>query len=90
MNAQNLFSTTPTTRDALHRNQFGGTLGGPIVRNKVFAFGGYQGTIIRNVSGSNTVNVATQAMLNGNWTACAGKTLVLNPSHVRRPGSGVL
>jgi hypothetical protein len=79
LNAQNRF-VTPTSRDALHRNQFGGTIGGPIVRNKVFAFGGYQGTIIRNVSGSNVVNVATQAMLNGNWTACAGKTLVVNPS----------
>ena len=81
LNAQNLFSTTPTTRDALHRNQFGGTLGGPIVRNKVFAFGGYQGTIIHNVSGSNTVNVATQAVLNGDWTACEnGKTLVRSAS----------
>jgi hypothetical protein len=79
LNAQNLF-VVPTSRDALHRNQFGGTLGGPIIRNKVFAFGGYQGTIIRNVSGANTVNVATQAMLNGNWTACAGKTLVVNPN----------
>jgi hypothetical protein len=28
LNAQNLFAT-PTSRDALHRNQFGGTLGGP-------------------------------------------------------------
>jgi hypothetical protein len=80
LNAQNLFSNTPTLRDALHRNQFGGTVGGPIIKSKVFAFGGYQKTIIHNLSGSNTVNVATQAMLNGNWTACPGKTLVLNPA----------
>jgi hypothetical protein len=79
LNAQNRFST-PTSRDALHRNQFGGTLGGPIRSGKIFAFGGYQGTIIHNVSGSNTVYGATQAMLNGDWTACPGKTLVLNPS----------
>lgn len=27
-----------------HRNQFGGSLGGPILKNKVFFFGSYQGT----------------------------------------------
>ena len=51
LNAQNLFAT-PTSRDALHRNQFGGTIGGPILKDKVFGFGGYQETIIHNVSGA--------------------------------------
>lgn len=68
LNAQNRF-VTPTSHDALHRNQFGGTIGGPIVRNKVFGFGGYQKTIIRNVSGSTTVYGPTQAVLNGDWGA---------------------
>lgn len=35
-------------RPILTRNQFGGTLGGPIVRNKVFFFVSYQGTRERN------------------------------------------
>lgn len=34
------------------RNQFGGTLGGPILKNRLFFFGGYQGT--RQVTGVST------------------------------------
>jgi len=47
-NAQNYFAT-PTTPDQIKRNQFGGTLGGPIIRNRTFFFGGYQRTLFRNV-----------------------------------------
>ena len=35
-------------RPIFRRNQFGGTLGGPIVREKFFFFGSYQGTRERN------------------------------------------
>jgi len=54
-NAQNWFAT-PTTPDRIKRNQFGGTFGGPIVRNKTFFFAGYQRTTFRNlVLGSSSV-----------------------------------
>jgi len=73
LNAQSLF-VTPTSRDSLHRNQFGGTLGGPIVKGKLFIFGGYQKTIIHSISGTNTVYVPTQAVLNGDWSAIESGT----------------
>src|ERR1051326_2408589 len=44
-NARDYFATQ---RDSLKRNQFGGVIGGPIVRNKLFYFAGYQGTIERS------------------------------------------
>src|SRR5216683_2716280 len=31
------------TKNPLHRNQYGGTIGGPILKNKMFFFGSYEG-----------------------------------------------
>ena len=65
-NARNYFATTHST---LKRNQFGGTLGGPIVKNKLFFFGGYQGTTIRFDPADIRAFIPTAAMMAGDWTA---------------------
>src|SRR5207248_1477954 len=67
-NARNFFATKGST---LKRNQFGATLGGPAVKNKLFFFGGYQGTIVRQDPANNKGFVPTPAMLAGDFTAIA-------------------
>jgi len=67
-NARNAFAST---RDTLKRNQFGGTMGGPVVKNKLFFFGGYQGTRTRQDPPQTYAYVPTDAMLAGDFRAFA-------------------
>ena len=69
-------------QDGLKRNQFGGVLGGPIKKDKLFFFMGYQGTTVRQTPIATTENVPTASMLQGDFTAfasvaCQGKVVSL-------------
>jgi hypothetical protein len=66
--ARNFFAPE---RDSLKRNQFGGTLGAPIIKNKLFVFGGYQGRIEKSNPPTSISFVPTAAMLQGDFTAFA-------------------
>jgi hypothetical protein len=67
-NARNAFATR---RDSIKRHQFGGTGGGPILKNKLFFFAGYQGATIRQDPSDQIAIVPTPAMLAGDFTAFA-------------------
>lgn len=65
LNARNFFASSA---DQLKRNQFGGSIGGPIVKNKLFFFGSYQGTQLRNISEANSAIVPSAAERSGNFS----------------------
>src|SRR3989454_9668523 len=67
-NGRNVFATK---RDTLKRNQFGGTIGGPIMQNKLFFFAGYQGTTTRQDPADTQSFIPTPALLAGDWTVFA-------------------
>ena len=70
LNARNFFAPT---HDTLNRNQFGGTLGGPILKDKLFFFGTYQGTRVRTAPASATAFVPTEAERNGDLSAISNQ-----------------
>ena len=69
--------------DGLRRDQFGGTIGGPVVANKLFYFAGYQGTRVDVTPSTFFQFVPTAQMLAGDFStiispACnGGRTIAL-------------
>jgi hypothetical protein len=64
-------------RPALHYNRFGGLLGGPIIRNKLFFFASYQGTRVSDEFDASS-NVPSPPSLSNDRTAQGIVTAVNN------------
>src|SRR5439155_11015062 len=85
-NARNFFAPA---RDSLKRNQAGATLGGPIKRDRIFFFAGYQGSTERTAPATNQAFVPTAAVLQGDF-----RTILAPPCQNKQvnllPASGAL
>ncbi len=66
LNAQGYFNTV---RPQFNQNQFGGTLGGPIKKDRTFFFASYEGRRIRQGQPSELVQLPTTAEIGGDFSA---------------------
>jgi hypothetical protein len=69
LNAQGYFNTI---RPQLNQNQFGGTFGGPVKKDRSFFFLSYEGRRIRQGQPGQLLNVLTDAERTGDFSGLAG------------------
>jgi hypothetical protein len=78
LDARNYFRTAPLSKQVLKQNQFGGTLGGPIYKDRTFFFGSYEG--LRSLEQTaGLTNVFTAAQINGDFSALLPNTQLVSP-----------
>jgi len=71
LDARGFFEAPDQPKAPFKQNQFGGTLGGPIKKNKLFFFGDYQGTRV-SAAATSIVSVPTPAEINGDFSGILG------------------
>jgi hypothetical protein len=88
LDARNFFAAKP---DTLKRNQYGGTAGGRIVKDKLFFFGGYQGTRNRSNPPQLQAHIPTAAMLAGDFSTIASASCQSNGKalQLKNPAGGI-
>ncbi len=80
-----LLNGTPNRQAKLIRNVFGGSLGGPLLKNRVFGFFNYEGTR-QNEGASLERTVPTDSFRAGllKYQAQDGSTVTLSPSDIKK------
>jgi outer membrane receptor protein involved in Fe transport len=86
MFARNPFSE-PTKPAPFLWNQFGGSFGGPIKKNKLFYFADYQG-FRSNLGGSSLVTTPIDAFRQGDFSSLAATNPIYDPTTGNPDGSG--
>ncbi|HKW32695.1 MAG TPA: TonB-dependent receptor [Candidatus Acidoferrum sp.] len=86
--ALNYFSRPGTTINRNNQNQFGGTFGGPIKKDKLFFFGDYERTTQRGKAGPDTRTLPTPAMASGDFSNLPGNPVIYDPATGDAHGAG--
>ena len=86
--ALNYFSRPGTKINRNNQNQFGGTFGGPIKKDKLFFFGDYERTTQRGKAGPDTRTLPTPAMATGDFTNLPGNPVIYDPATGDAHGAG--
>ncbi|MGH9627162.1 MAG: carboxypeptidase regulatory-like domain-containing protein [Bryobacteraceae bacterium] len=84
LNSRNFFSNTVPP---FKRNQFGGTFGGPILRDRTFFFVSYQRTTERSAPGAVTATVLTAEQRQGDFSSI--RTPLRDPMGGTFPGNQI-
>ena len=88
--ANNYFSNRAgLPRTPFHQNQFGGTAGGPILHDRVFFFGDYQGQRQSIKSGSSISSVPTAQLDSGDFSAQPAPIFDPSTRHIGPAGTVV-
>jgi len=91
--ARNYFQTDTTLpqfakKNRNNQNQFGGTFGGPIKRDKAFFFADYERTTQRQLAGPDTRTLPTAAMATGDFRGLPGNPVIYDPATGNSHGGG--
>ena len=71
LRARNFFNVEPRPKPSYIRNEFGAAVGGPIIKNKTFFYGAYQGRYLRQ-SSTSINSVPVDAWKAGDFSAVPG------------------
>ena len=96
LNARDFFQTTGK-KPVFNRNLFGGTVGGPVIKNRLFLFGDFEGRRQAEPGSPEFATVPTDLMRQGDFSellcggaaTCAASTGISTPVKVLDPSTGL-